>query len=99
MVENIDKLLERGENIELLLDKTEELNDNAFKFQKSSKRLHYKMWCKNVKVPLPEALIATAMMIRYEQYPDYTATVDTLFAKAEIPSLEDIVGVGKNFNL
>jgi vesicle-associated membrane protein 7 len=49
MVENIDKLLERGENIELLLDKTEDLNENAFKFRKQSKKLHYKMWCRNIK--------------------------------------------------
>jgi vesicle-associated membrane protein 7 len=49
MVENIDKLLERGEKIELLLDKTEDLNMHAGKFQKQSKKLHYKMWCRNMK--------------------------------------------------
>lgn len=35
MMENIDKLLERGEKVELLVDKTEKLNAQAFKFERS----------------------------------------------------------------
>ncbi len=35
MVENIDRVLERGEKIELLVDKTEKLNQTAFKFEKT----------------------------------------------------------------
>jgi hypothetical protein len=35
MVENIDRVLERGEKIELLVDKTEKLNQQAFKFEKT----------------------------------------------------------------
>ncbi len=35
MVENIDQLLERGEKIELLVDKTDRLNQTAFKFEKT----------------------------------------------------------------
>ena len=34
MVENIDRVLERGERIELLVDKTEQLHQQAFKFEK-----------------------------------------------------------------
>lgn len=39
MVQNIEKVLERGEKIELLVDKTDRLNQTAFKFEKSSKQL------------------------------------------------------------
>lgn len=39
MVENIEKVLERGEKIELLVDKTDRLNQTAFKFEKTSKQL------------------------------------------------------------
>ena len=39
MVENIEKVLERGEKIELLVDKTDRLNQTAFKFEKTSKEL------------------------------------------------------------
>lgn len=36
MVSNIEKVLDRQEKIELLVDKTDNLNQNAFKFKKSS---------------------------------------------------------------
>ena len=35
MIENIDRVLERGEKIELLVDKTDRLNQQAFKFEKT----------------------------------------------------------------
>ncbi len=38
MVENIDKVLDRGEKIELLVDKTEGLAGDAFRFKKQSTR-------------------------------------------------------------
>eukprot|EP00520_Triparma_pacifica_P011210 CAMPEP_0118650396 /NCGR_PEP_ID=MMETSP0785-20121206/10228_1 /TAXON_ID=91992 /ORGANISM="Bolidomonas pacifica, Strain CCMP 1866" /LENGTH=221 /DNA_ID=CAMNT_0006542775 /DNA_START=98 /DNA_END=763 /DNA_ORIENTATION=+ len=50
MVENIEKVLERGEKIELLVDKTDRLNQQAFKFEKQSKRLKNVMWWKKVKM-------------------------------------------------
>ncbi|KAK4753742.1 hypothetical protein SAY87_001846 [Trapa incisa] len=50
MVENIEKILERGDRIELLVDKTSTLQDGAFHFKKQSKRLHRALWMKNVKL-------------------------------------------------
>ena len=35
----IEKVLERGEKIELLVDKTDRLNQTVFKFEKTSKQL------------------------------------------------------------
>lgn len=35
MIENIDRVLERGERIELLVDKTDKLSQNAKKFEKT----------------------------------------------------------------
>lgn len=35
MIENIDRVLERGERIELLVDKTDRLSQQAYKFEKS----------------------------------------------------------------
>jgi len=52
MVQNIEKVLERGERIELLVDKTENLSQNAFKFKKSSTQLKRAMWWKNIKLML-----------------------------------------------
>jgi len=48
MVENIEKVLERGEKIELLVDKTDRLNQQAFKFESSSRNLRQVMWWQNV---------------------------------------------------
>eukprot|EP00884_Botryococcus_braunii_P002298 jgi/Botrbrau1/12069/Bobra.0295s0024.1 len=44
MVNNIEKVLERGEKIELLVDKTDNLRDQAIKFQKTGRQLRSKMW-------------------------------------------------------
>lgn len=52
MVDNIEKVLERGERIELLVDKTETLQSNAFRFKKQSTALKRAMWWKNVKLTL-----------------------------------------------
>eukprot|EP01117_Protostelium_nocturnum_P006487 TRINITY_DN2338_c0_g1_i4.p1 TRINITY_DN2338_c0_g1~~TRINITY_DN2338_c0_g1_i4.p1 ORF type:complete len:222 (-),score=58.71 TRINITY_DN2338_c0_g1_i4:137-802(-) len=61
MVDNIDKVLARGERIELLVDKTENLNQNALKFKKSSTALKRAMWWKNVKLML--AIVAVVLII------------------------------------
>lgn len=45
-----EKVLARGEKIELLVDKTDQLNQSAKKFQKSSKQLKNVMWWKNIKM-------------------------------------------------
>jgi vesicle-associated membrane protein 7 len=50
MVQNIDAVLDRGEKIELLVDKTDQLNQSAKVFQKSAKGLKNAMWWKNVKM-------------------------------------------------
>jgi len=50
MVQNIEKVLERGERIELLVDKTENLNQTAVQFKKKSTQVKRRMWWKNVRV-------------------------------------------------
>merc|ERR1711939_65838 len=49
MVENIEKVLERGEKIELLVDKTDRLNQQAFRFESSSRALRRAMWWKKMR--------------------------------------------------
>ncbi|GMH55205.1 hypothetical protein TrVE_jg7770 [Triparma verrucosa] len=62
MVENIEKVLERGEKIELLVDKTDRLNQQAFKFEKQSKRLKNVMWWKKVKMYLMFTFLAAVII-------------------------------------
>ncbi|CEO97607.1 V-SNARE coiled-coil homology domain-containing protein [Plasmodiophora brassicae] len=49
MVENIDRVLERGDRIELLVDKSERLDASALQFRKRATVLKRSMWWKNVK--------------------------------------------------
>ena len=49
MVDNIDKVIMRGERIELLVDKSEELETRAIKFQRTSRGLRRGMLWKNAK--------------------------------------------------
>ena len=52
MVQNIEMVLERGEKLELLVDKTDALNTTAFTFEKSSRKLKEAMFWKKVKLYL-----------------------------------------------
>ncbi|DBA72146.1 TPA: hypothetical protein ACH3X2_010868 [Trebouxia sp. C0005] len=49
MVENIEKVLERGERIELLVDKTDHLQSESFAFKRDASRMKKKMWWTNVR--------------------------------------------------
>lgn len=50
MVQNIEMVLERGEKLELLVDKTDKLQSQAFKFEKSSKELKNAMFWRRIKL-------------------------------------------------
>ena len=50
MTQNIERVLERGERIDLLVDKTDRLGGSARDFRVRSRGLRRKMWWKNVKL-------------------------------------------------
>ncbi|XP_008457254.1 vesicle-associated membrane protein 721-like isoform X2 [Cucumis melo] len=52
MIENIDKILERGTKIEDLVDKTENLRSQAKEFQTNGNQIKKKMWYQNMKIKL-----------------------------------------------
>lgn len=52
MMDNIEKVLDRGEKIELLVDKTENLQFQADSFQRQGRELRRKMWLQSLKVKL-----------------------------------------------
>ncbi|KAK9156773.1 hypothetical protein Scep_003347 [Stephania cephalantha] len=52
MMDNIEKVLDRGERIELLVDKTENLQFQADSFQRHGRQLRRKMWLQNLKLKL-----------------------------------------------
>lgn len=57
MSQNIESLLERGERIDLLVDKTDRLGGSANEFRIRSRGLRRKMWWKNVKLMVLLAVV------------------------------------------
>ncbi|KAK9815113.1 hypothetical protein WJX73_007949 [Symbiochloris irregularis] len=49
-VENIEKVLERGERLELLVDKTDHLQSEALIFKRQSRQLKNKLWWRNARL-------------------------------------------------
>ena len=52
MMDNIEKVLDRGEKIEVLVDKTEALRFQADNFHKQGRALRNRMWWNNLKMKL-----------------------------------------------
>uniref|UniRef100_A0A7N0UHP4 Uncharacterized protein n=1 Tax=Kalanchoe fedtschenkoi TaxID=63787 RepID=A0A7N0UHP4_KALFE len=65
MMENIEKVLDRGEKIELLVDKTDNLPSQAQDFRQQGTQLRRKMWMQDMKIKLIVLciLIALSLMI------------------------------------
>ncbi|GLT32482.1 hypothetical protein SLA2020_071470 [Shorea laevis] len=52
MLENIDKAIERGENLTTLADKTENLRNQAQEYRNQGTQIRRKMWYQNMKIKL-----------------------------------------------
>ncbi|GAB1597788.1 vesicle-associated membrane protein 711-like [Argonauta hians] len=52
LTENIEKVLERGDRLDDLMDKTYELEEQSIRFHKTSGRIAKKFWWKNTKATL-----------------------------------------------
>ncbi|KAJ0891449.1 putative Longin domain-containing protein [Helianthus annuus] len=63
MMENIEKVLDRGEKIDLLVDKTDTLNSQAQGFRTQGTQLRRKMWLKNLKIKLLVLGIIIALIL------------------------------------
>ncbi|XP_034915906.1 vesicle-associated membrane protein 722 [Populus alba] len=62
MMENIDKVLDRGVKIELLVDKTENLHSQAQDFRQQGTQIKRKMWWQNMKIKLIVLAILIALI-------------------------------------
>jgi len=49
MVRNIDELVERGEKLDLLVDKTDNLSATAVTFKTTTRAVHHQMWWKHIR--------------------------------------------------
>ncbi|KAL8107556.1 hypothetical protein AgCh_024105 [Apium graveolens] len=63
MMENIEKVLDRGEKIELLVDKSENLHHQAQDFRTAGTQIRRKMWFQNMKIKLIVLGILIALIL------------------------------------
>ncbi|KAL0300112.1 UNVERIFIED_CONTAM: Vesicle-associated membrane protein [Sesamum angustifolium] len=63
MMENIEKVLDRGEKIELLVDKTENLRSQAQDFRTQGTKMRRRMWLQNMKIKLIVLAIIVALIL------------------------------------
>ncbi|TXG49306.1 hypothetical protein EZV62_025181 [Acer yangbiense] len=63
MMDNIEKVLDRGERIELLVDKTENLQFQADSFQRQGRQLRRKMWLQSFQVKVIVGGVILALFI------------------------------------
>ena len=62
MTENIERVLERGERIDLLVDKTDRLGGSARDFRVRSRGLRRQMWWKNVRIMVLLAVVVVFLL-------------------------------------
>lgn len=46
---NIDKVIERGEKIEVIVEKSDQLDEHAIHFRKQAKNMRWKMQCRSYR--------------------------------------------------
>jgi vesicle-associated membrane protein 7 len=63
MLENIDKVLARGEKVELLVKKTEHMSEQAVSMKKRAMLVKRKMWLQNVKMYAICACLAVLLLL------------------------------------
>lgn len=62
MTENIERVLERGERIDLLVDKTDRLGGSAHDFRMRSRGLRRRMWWKNTKLMIMMVIVVVFLL-------------------------------------
>lgn len=63
MVENVERLLERGERINLLVSKTDRMNNNSLQFRRRTVAVRRSFWWKNIKLLV--LLIVVCIIVAY----------------------------------
>lgn len=65
MVQNVEQILSRGERIELLVDKTDNMASQATAFRRGARTVRRQMWWKNKRVLALGILVALVRLPRF----------------------------------
>ena len=60
MVQNVEQILSRGERIELLVDKTDNMANQATAFRRGARTVRRQMWWKNTRILALSVVVAIA---------------------------------------
>ncbi|EPR64155.1 vesicle-associated membrane protein, putative [Toxoplasma gondii ME49] len=61
LIDNIDKILQRGERIDILVDQSERLNQESVQFRRQARRLKNAVWWRSVRVGLMFLLLVATL--------------------------------------
>lgn len=76
MNKNVDSMLERGENLNDLTQKTEQLQQSSQQFSKNAAAVKRKLWWKNVKLGIIVASVILMLVIAAVTYGVITSKKD-----------------------
>ncbi|KAE8665357.1 VAMP713 protein [Hibiscus syriacus] len=62
MIDNIEKVLERGDRLELLVEKTSSIKGNSLRFKSQSRRYKNTMWWSNCKITVTLILLISLII-------------------------------------
>jgi len=65
MIDNIDGVLERGDRLELLVDKTATMQGNTMRFKRQARRFRNTMWWRNVKLTYVTTVVNTVCLTHF----------------------------------
>ncbi|TPX64895.1 hypothetical protein SpCBS45565_g05545 [Spizellomyces sp. 'palustris'] len=63
MQDNINKVVQRGEQLDTLQDKTEDLQNSSLQFKRGANRVRKQMWWKDMKMKLILGGVIAAILI------------------------------------
>ncbi|EJT45903.1 vesicle-associated membrane protein [Trichosporon asahii var. asahii CBS 8904] len=62
MVQNIDSILQRGERLDLLVDKTDTLAGQAYAFRRGARAVRRQQWWKNTKITVLTGVVCVFIL-------------------------------------
>ncbi|RKP36195.1 synaptobrevin-domain-containing protein [Dimargaris cristalligena] len=63
MQDNIDKVMEREERLDVLHSKTDDMNEGARQFRKGASRVRKQMWWKDMKLKIIIAVVIIILLV------------------------------------
>ena len=63
MVQNIDSVLQRGERLDLLVDKTDTLAGQAYAFRRGARNVRRQQWWRNVRIMALTGVVGVVSLV------------------------------------